>query len=422
MKIDILLGLQWGDEGKGKVVDVLTPHYDVIARFQGGSNAGHSLEFNGVKHVLHLIPSGIFHKDKINIIGNGVVIDPLGFQNEIQNLISLGLTPTDNLFISRKAHLILPTHLLLDKFLEEKKGKLKIGSTLKGIGPAYTDKSGRNGLRVGDLSSPDFDKKYADLIASHKELLLKYGFDFSDTLPELETNWLNSLNTIKKFKFIDSEYLINEYLDNKKTVLAEGAQGTLLDVDFGAYPFVTSSNTIAAGAFTGLGIAPARVGNVIGIVKAYCTRVGSGPFPTELFDSLGEKLRKNGFEFGSTTGRPRRCGWLDLVALKYAIMLNGITEIVLTKADVLSDFESINICTGYKIDGKIVQKVPFDNEAVIEPVYVTMKGWMKDISKLKSYDEFPPELKNYLKFIEEETNVKISIVSVGSDRLATIRI
>ncbi len=422
MKIDILLGLQWGDEGKGKVVDVLTPHYDVIARFQGGSNAGHSLEFNGVKHVLHLIPSGIFHKDKINIIGNGVVIDPLGFQNEIQNLISLGLTPTDNLFISRKAHLILPTHLLLDKFLEEKKGKLKIGSTLKGIGPAYTDKSGRNGLRVGDLSSPDFDKKYADLIASHKELLLKYGFDFSDTLPELETNWLNSLNTIKKFKFIDSEYLINEYLDNKKTVLAEGAQGTLLDVDFGAYPFVTSSNTIAAGAFTGLGIAPARVGNVIGIVKAYCTRVGSGPFPTELFDSLGEKLRKNGFEFGSTTGRPRRCGWLDLVALKYAIMLNGITEIVLTKADVLSDFESINICTGYKIDGKIVQKVPFDNEAVIEPVYVTMKGWMKDISKLKSYDEFPPELKNYLKFIEEETKVKISIVSVGSDRLATIRI
>lgn len=422
MKIDILLGLQWGDEGKGKVVDVLTPHYDVIARFQGGSNAGHSLEFNGVKHVLHLIPSGIFHKDKINIIGNGVVIDPLGFQNEIQNLISLGLTPKDNLFISRKAHLILPTHLLLDKFLEEKKGKLKIGSTLKGIGPAYTDKSGRNGLRVGDLSSTDFDKKYADLIASHKELLLKYGFDFSDTLPELETNWLNSLNTIKQFKFIDSEYLINEFLDNNKTVLAEGAQGTLLDVDFGAYPFVTSSNTIAAGAFTGLGIAPSHVGNVIGIVKAYCTRVGSGPFPTELFDSSGEKLRKNGFEFGSTTGRPRRCGWLDLVALKYAIMLNGITEIVLTKADVLSDFESINICTGYKIDGKIVQKVPFDNEAVIEPVYVTMKGWMKDISKLKSYDEFPPELKNYLKFIEEETNVKISIVSVGSDRLATIRI
>ncbi len=403
MKIDILLGLQWGDEGKGKVVDVLTPHYDVIARFQGGSNAGHSLEFNGVKHVLHLIPSGIFHKDKINIIGNG-------------------LTPTDNLFISKKAHLILPTHLLLDKFLEEKKGTSKIGSTLKGIGPAYTDKSGRNGLRVGDLSSPDFDNKYADLIASHKDLLLKYGFDFSDTLPELETNWLNSLNTIKKFKFIDSEYLINEYLDNNKTVLAEGAQGTLLDVDFGAYPFVTSSNTIAAGAFTGLGIAPSRVGNVIGIVKAYCTRVGSGPFPTELSDSSGEKLRKNGFEFGSTTGRPRRCGWLDLVALKYAIMLNGITEIVLTKADVLSDFESINICTGYKIDGKIVQKVPFDNEAVIEPVYITMKGWMKDISKLKSYDEFPPELKKYIKFIEEETNVKISIVSVGSDRLATIRI
>lgn len=422
MKIDILLGLQWGDEGKGKVVDVLTPHYDVIARFQGGSNAGHSLEFNGVKHVLHLIPSGIFHKDKINIIGNGVVIDPLGFQNEIQNLISLGLTPTDNLFISKKAHLILPTHLLLDKFLEEKKGTSKIGSTLKGIGPAYTDKSGRNGLRVGDLSSPDFDNKYADLIASHKDLLLKYGFDFSDTLPELETNWLNSLNTIKKFKFIDSEYLINEYLDNNKTVLAEGAQGTLLDVDFGAYPFVTSSNTIAAGAFTGLGIAPSRVGNVIGIVKAYCTRVGSGPFPTELSDSSGERLRKNGFEFGSTTGRPRRCGWLDLVALKYAIMLNGITEIVLTKADVLSDFESINICTGYKIDGKIVQKVPFDNEAVIEPVYITMKGWMKDISKLKSYDEFPPELKKYIKFIEEETNVKISIVSVGSDRLATIRI
>jgi len=422
MKIDILLGLQWGDEGKGKVVDVLTPDYNVIARFQGGSNAGHSLEFNGVKHVLHLIPSGIFHKDKINIIGNGVVIDPVGFQNEIQNLVKLGLTPTDNLYISKKAHLILPTHILMDQFLEEKKGNQKIGSTLKGIGPAYTDKSGRNGLRIGDLLSPDFNIKYGDLIANHKDFFSKNGFDFKETLPELERNWLESLNTIKKFRFIDSEYLINEYLDDTKTILAEGAQGTLLDVDFGAYPFVTSSNTIAAGAFAGLGIAPARVGNVIGIVKAYCTRVGSGPFPTELFDSTGEKLRKNGFEFGSTTGRPRRCGWLDLVALKYSIMLNGVTEIVLTKADVLSDFESIKICTEYKINGKIVQKVPFDNDAPIEPVYVNLKGWMSDISGMKTYDEFPSELKNYIKFIEKETNVRVSIVSVGSDRLATIRI
>ena len=422
MKIDILLGLQWGDEGKGKVVDVLTPDYDVIARFQGGSNAGHSLEFNGMKHVLHLIPSGIFHKDKINIIGNGVVIDPVGFQSEIQNLIELGLTPTDNLFISRKAHLILPTHILMDKFLEEKKGNQKIGSTLKGIGPAYTDKSGRNGLRVGDLLSPDFENKYSELIANHKDLLSKYNFDFEGTLPELEKTWLDSLNTIKKFSFIDSEYVINEYLEDNKTVLAEGAQGTLLDVDFGAYPFVTSSNTIAAGAFTGLGIAPSRVGSVIGIVKAYCTRVGSGPFPTELFDSTGEKLRKNGFEFGSTTGRPRRCGWLDLVALKYSIMLNGVTEIVLTKADVLSDFESIKICTGYKINGKIVQQVPFDNDIKIEPVYTNMEGWMTNISNMKSYDEFPAELKNYIRFIEKETDVKVSVVSVGSDRLATIHI
>lgn len=421
MKIDILLGLQWGDEGKGKVVDVLTPSYDVIARFQGGANAGHSLEFNGMKHVLHLIPSGIFHKDKINIIGNGVVIDPVGFQNEIEALINLGLSPVDNLFISKKAHLILPTHILLDKFYENKKGNLKIGSTLKGIGPAYTDKSARNGLRIGDLLLSSFNEKYNSLINNHKEYLSKFGFDYENILPGLEESWLKSLETIRKFTFIDSEYVVNEYLDQDRSFLAEGAQGTLLDVDFGAYPYVTSSNTVAAGTFTGLGIAPSRVGKVIGIVKAYCTRVGSGPFPTELFDETADKLRKNGFEYGSTTGRPRRCGWLDLVALNYSIMLNGVTEMVLTKADVLSDFEDIKICTAYKINGATVNKIPFDNDAPVEPVYTTLKGWNKDISNMKSFDEFPVELKEYIGFIEQITKVKISMISVGADRLATVK-
>lgn len=420
MKIDILLGLQWGDEGKGKVVDVMTPRYDVIARFQGGPNAGHSLEFNGIKHVLHIIPSGIFHREKINIIGNGVVIDPAIFEEEINALVKMGLDPTSNLLISKKAHLILPTHKLLDAAQEAKKGKNKIGSTLKGIGPTYTDKTARHGMRVVDILAPDFTERYNALTASHKEMLKMYDFDYSEVLPKMELNFLNALNTLKKFKFIDNEYELNDYLHNEKSVLAEGAQGTLLDLEFGSYPFVTSSNTIAAGAFAGLGLAPSHIGKVIGIVKAYCTRVGSGPFPTELFDETGETLRKQGNEFGATTGRPRRCGWLDLVALKYAIMINGVNEIALTKADVMSNFETINICTAYKVNGEITSRFPTDSNAVIEPVLTPFKGWQQDISNIKTYDELPVEFKMYIQYIEKETGAKVSIVSVGPDREATI--
>lgn len=420
MKIDILLGLQWGDEGKGKVVDVMTPRYDVVARFQGGPNAGHSLEFNGIKHVLHIIPSGIFHKEKINIIGNGVVIDPTIFEEEIKALVQMGLEPTRNLLISKKAHLILPTHKLLDAAQEAQKGKDKIGSTLKGIGPTYTDKTARHGLRVCDLMSPDFVEKYNKLANQHKNMLKMYNFDFEEVLPKMELNFFDSLNCIKSFQFIDSEYEIAEYLDNNKSVLAEGAQGTLLDLEFGSYPFVTSSNTIAAGAFSGLGLAPNRVGKVIGIVKAYCTRVGSGPFPTELFDATGEQLRTQGNEFGATTGRPRRCGWLDLVALKYAIMVNGVTEIALTKADVMSNFDTINVCTAYKINGKITDRFPTDSDVEIEPVLTPFKGWMQDISQVREYDELPIEFKMYIQFLEKETGAKISVVSVGPDREATI--
>lgn len=420
MKIDILLGLQWGDEGKGKVVDVMTPRYDVIARFQGGPNAGHSLEFNGIKHVLHIIPSGIFHREKINIIGNGVVIDPAIFEEEINALVKMGLDPTSNLLISKKAHLILPTHKLLDAAQEAKKGKNKIGSTLKGIGPTYTDKTARHGMRVVDILAPDFTERYNALTTSHKEMLKMYDFDYSEVLPKMELNFLNALNTLKKFKFIDNEYELNDYLHNEKSVLAEGAQGTLLDLEFGSYPFVTSSNTIAAGAFAGLGLAPSHIGKVIGIVKAYCTRVGSGPFPTELFDETGETLRKQGNEFGATTGRPRRCGWLDLVALKYAIMINGVNEIALTKADVMSNFETINICTAYKVNGEITSRFPTDSNAVIEPVLTPFKGWQQDISNIKTYDELPVEFKMYIQYIEKETGAKVSIVSVGPDREATI--
>ena len=420
MKCDILLGLQWGDEGKGKVVDVMTPRYDVIARFQGGPNAGHSLEFNGIKHVLHIIPSGIFHKDKTNIIGNGVVIDPCIFEEEINALVKMGLDPVSNLLISKKAHLILPTHRLLDAAQEAQKGKNKIGSTLKGIGPTYTDKTARHGLRVIDILSPDFTAKYNTLTALHKKMLKMYEFDYSEVLPKMELNFFEALNTLKKFRFIDNEYEVSDYLNNRKSVLAEGAQGTLLDLEFGSYPFVTSSNTIAAGAFTGLGLAPSKVGKVIGIVKAYCTRVGSGPFPTELFDATGETLRTQGNEFGATTGRPRRCGWLDLVALKYAIMVNGVTEIALTKADVMSNFETINICTAYKINGEITTRFPSESDAEIEPVLTPFKGWMQDISEVKTYDELPPEFKMYIQYIEKETGTKISIVSVGPDREATI--
>jgi len=419
-KIDILLGLQWGDEGKGKIVDVVTPKYDVVARFQGGPNAGHSLEFNGIRHVLHIIPSGIFHKEKTNIIGNGVVIDPITFEEEINALKNLGLTPTDNLFVSKKAHLILPTHRLLDAAYESQKGDQKIGSTLKGIGPTYTDKTARTGLRVCDLISPNFAEKYSQAITQHLKILNGLGFDYKTILPELEHKWRASLDTLKSFTFIDSEYEMYDYLQSGKSVLAEGAQGTMLDLEFGAYPFVTSSNTIAAGAFTGLGLDPHLAGKVIGIVKAYCTRVGSGPFPTELFDAIGEQLRKQGNEYGATTGRPRRCGWLDLVALKYALMINGVTDIALTKADVMDNFETINICTAYKVNGELTTRMPTETDVDIEPVYTPLKGWMQDISSCKTYDELPQTFKDYIRFIEEETHVKISIVSVGPDRDATI--
>lgn len=421
MKIDILLGLQWGDEGKGKIVDVVTPNYDVVARFQGGPNAGHSLEFNGIRHVLHIIPSGIFHKDKVNVIGNGVVIDPVVFEQEIRSLVDLGLTPTDNLFISAKAHLILPTHRLLDAAYETQKGKMKIGSTLRGIGPAYTDKTARTGLRVCDLLSPDFMEKYHTAVARHTEILERYPVDnLRQRLDEMEKEWLSSLATLKQFKVIDSEYEIFDYMQQGRTVLAEGAQGTLLDLEFGAYPFVTSSNTIAAGAFTGLGLAPHYAGKVIGIVKAYCTRVGSGPFPTELFDETGERLRRQGNEFGATTGRPRRCGWLDLVALKYAIMVNGVTDIALTKADVLSDFDTINVCTAYKVNGILTDRMLADSFADIEPVYTSLPGWKQDISAIRNYDAMPQPFKDYVHFIEEKVQTKVSIVSVGPDRDATM--
>lgn len=420
MNLDILLGLQWGDEGKGKIVDVLTPEYEVIARFQGGPNAGHTLEFNGLKHVLHIIPSGIFHQDKINIIGNGVVIDPVIFKKEIEALEKMGANPVKNLYISKKAHLILPTHKLLDAALESRKGSQKIGSTLKGIGPTYTDKTARNGLRVLDLLAPNFKEKWNAAIANHQDLLDKYNFEYQEILPQMITEWLESIETLSRFTCIDSEYEVNQYLNDHKKVLAEGAQGTLLDVDFGSYPYVTSSNTVAAGAFTGLGVAPSKSGKVIGIVKAYCTRVGSGPFPTELFDETGEQLRKQGFEFGSTTGRPRRCGWLDLVALNYSIMINGVTEIVLTKADVMNNFDTIQVCTSYKMNGEITDRFPANTDAEVEPVYTTFQGWNCDINTIKNYNQLPAAFKSYIDFIEKETGVKISIVSTGPDRSETI--
>jgi len=416
MKLDILLGLQWGDEGKGKVVDVLTPHYDVIARFQGGPNAGHTLEFNGLKHVLHTIPSGIFHQDKINIIGNGVVIDPIIFQKEVESLEKIGFHPTENLFISKKAHLILPTHKWIDAMLEEQKGTQKIGSTLKGIGPTYTDKIARNGFRVCDIIAPDFLDKFAAIYKKHSDLLIKNSYKPQDDITTIFTDWFNSLQTILRFKLIDSEYEVNDYMKAGKKVLAEGAQGTLLDIDFGSYPFVTSSNTVAAGACTGLGVAPNQTGRVIGIVKAYCTRVGSGPFPTELFDETGELLRKQGHEFGSTTGRARRCGWLDLVALKYSIMINGVTEMVLTKADVMDNFDTIKICTAYQIGEKTTDRFPTEINTEIKPVYKEFKGWKQNLSKEKSYEKIPQTFKDYVAFIENETEIPIRLISTGPDR------
>lgn len=420
-KVDVLLGLQWGDEGKGKIVDVLTPKYDIIARFQGGPNAGHTLEFEGIKHVLHTIPSGIFRKNTLNIVGNGVVIDPVILKEEIDSLSQYNLPFQEILFISKKAHLILPTHRLLDQASEQAKGIGKIGSTLKGIGPTYMDKTGRNGIRVGDIFLPNFKEKYNQLIEKHKEILKQYkGFEYD--LKALEPAFFEGIELLKTIHAIDSEHFINQALKENKTILAEGAQGTLLDIDFGSYPFVTSSNTISAGTCTGLGVAPSKIGNVIGIFKAYCTRVGSGPFPTELHNKSGEDIRKAGHEFGATTGRPRRCGWIDLPTLKYAIMINGVTELSMMKADVLDDFDEIKVCTHYIIDGEKIDYLPFDiKDLDIEPVYVTMKGWNTPLTQLSSYTKAPKELKDYISYLEKELEVPIKTISLGPDRDQTIQ-
>jgi adenylosuccinate synthase len=417
MKVDVLLGLQWGDEGKGKVVDVLTPQYDVITRFQGGPNAGHTLEFDNKKFVLHNIPSGIFQGDKINVIGNGVVLDPIIFKEEIDKLKEKGVDLKDKLFISKKAHLILPTHRILDAASEASKGKTKIGSTLKGIGPTYMDKTGRNGIRVGDLLS-NFEEKYANLKEKHESLIKMYGFEYS--LAQYEEGLQKGIETLREFTLIDSEHELNRYLKGGKSILAEGAQGTLLDIDFGSYPYVTSSNTVCAGACIGMGIAPHRIGEVYGIFKAYCTRVGSGPFPTELFDGDGDKMRENGNEFGSTTGRPRRCGWLDLVALKYSVMLNGVTKLIITKGDVLSCFETIKIASAYKIGDNVTEEFPYEIPDNLEPIYTELPGWNCDLTGLKSEADFPEALKNYIRYLEEQLEVPVSIVSVGPDRDQTI--
>jgi len=420
MKVDVLLGLQWGDEGKGKIVDVLTPQYDIIARFQGGPNAGHTLEFEGIKHVLHTIPSGIFRANVKNVIGNGVVIDPVVFQKEIEKLAPFNMDIFNNLIISKKAHLILPTHRLLDAASEASKGTNKIGSTLKGIGPTYMDKTGRNGIRVGDIFAPNFTEKYAAMVEKHKGIL-KHTPDFTYNLEELEAPFFEGIELLKKFSCIDSEIYLNNALKEGKKILAEGAQGTMLDIDFGTYPFVTSSNTVTAGTCTGLGVAPTKIGNVIGIFKAYCTRVGSGPFPTELHDQDGEKIRKEGNEFGSTTGRPRRCGWVDLPALKYAVMINGVTELSMMKADVLSVFEKIKVCTHYKINGELEEYLPYDiTNLEIEPIYEELEGWNCDLTELDSYENAPQALKNYVTYLEKALEVPITVVSVGPDRKQTL--
>jgi adenylosuccinate synthase len=419
MKIDVLLGLQWGDEGKGKIVDVLTPQYDIIARFQGGPNAGHTLKFEGTTHVLHTIPSGIFHDNMTNVIGNGVVIDPVVFEREVNDLIALDVPVSERLLISKKAHLILPTHRLLDAASEAAKGADKIGSTLRGIGPTYMDKTGRNGLRVGDISRPDFQQRYDKLVAKHKGLLAHFEFDYD--LAPMEAEFFASLGTLKSIPTIDSEQYLNDELASGKKILAEGAQGSLLDIDFGSYPFVTSSNTVAAGACTGLGMAPARIGRVIGIFKAYCTRVGSGPFPTELEDEVGERIRKAGGEFGATTGRPRRCGWIDLPALRYAIMINGVTDLCMTKADVLDSFESIMVATKYQLGDEVTNHLPFDvDDQSLAPIYEELQGWNSPLTELNSTEEFPQALNRYIDFLEAQLNVPISVVSVGPDRTQTI--
>jgi adenylosuccinate synthase len=418
MNIDILLGLQWGDEGKGKIVDALSPLYDVIARFQGGPNAGHSLEFNNVKHVLHLIPSGIFHPDKLNIIGNGVVIDPAVFKKEIEELGPPLPELTKRLIISSRANLILPSHRILDAAFEFQKGKTKIGSTLKGIGPAYTDKTSRNGIRVGDILRENFREIYFEQLKRHLTILKSYEFKFE--LEEYEKGWFEGIEMLKKFRILNTEYFVNELSEKGKRVLAEGAQGTMLDVDFGSYPYVTSSNTISAGACTGLGISPKLIGEIFGIVKAYCTRVGSGPFPTELNDETGNSLRNLGHEFGSTTGRPRRCGWLDLPALRYSIMINGITRLFLTKADVMSGFKTIKICTSYRVNGKECLEIPFDTDSEIEPVYTEFDGWAENISDIREFSKLPQALRKFIEFLEIRTKVPVTMVSVGPDREETI--
>jgi len=417
MQVDVLLGMQWGDEGKGKIVDVLTPKYDVIARFQGGPNAGHTLEFDGKKFVLHTIPSGIFHEGTMNLIGNGVVIDPVTLRKEIYNLIDQKVPFTERLLISRKAHLILPTHRLLDAASEKAKGKDKIGSTLKGIGPTYMDKTGRNGLRIGDIETSDFKEKYEALKEKHLQLLDRMKYEV-DGLDEMEKEWMESITFLQQIPFVNSEYYINQALQEGKKILAEGAQGSLLDIDFGSYPFVTSSNTICAGACTGLGIAPNRIGEVYGIFKAYCTRVGSGPFPTELEDEIGQKLRDIGHEYGATTGRPRRCGWLDMVALKYAVMLNGVTKLIMTKADVLNAFETLEVCTSYTMNGEETFEFPFDHaNQTIKTNCKTIPGWNQEVSVDKP---LPSQLEDYIDCIEKETGCQIVIVSMGPDRKQTM--
>ena len=420
MAVDVLLGLQWGDEGKGKIVDVLTRKYDIIARFQGGPNAGHTLEFEGKKHVLHTIPSGVFHEKVCNVVGNGVVIDPVIFKGELDKLIAQEPDVLSRLKISRKAHLILPSHRLLDAASEAAKGKKKIGSTLKGIGPTYMDKTGRNGLRVGDIQLDNFQELYNNLVTKHKQLLSGYP-DFTYDLSELEPTWFEAIEYLRTLDIIDSEPYVHQAIKDGRTILAEGAQGTLLDIDFGTYPFVTSSNTTCAGACTGLGVAPNRIKNVYGIFKAYCTRVGSGPFPTELFDETGETIQAQGHEFGATTGRPRRCGWLDLPALKYAIDVNGVTELMMMKADVLSGIGNLKVCTAYRYKGEVIEHLPYKlEEDLIEPIFTEVAGWNEDLTKMTSEDEFPESFKSYIDYIEKEVGVPISLISVGPDRAQTI--
>lgn len=419
MKVDVLLGLQWGDEGKGKIVDVLAPNYDVVARFQGGPNAGHTLEFDGIKHVLHQIPSGIFRSGIRNVIGNGVVLDPVVFKAEIDKLSKYQLDVKANLYISKKATLIIPTHRLLDQVQEKAKGENKIGSTLKGIGPSYQDKIGRQGLRVGDVLSPSFEEKLEKLAAVHFEILKHHDLVFD--WEELKSQFMEAVEFLKQFKLIDSEYFLNQELKAGSTILAEGAQGSLLDIDFGSYPFVTSSSTVTAGACIGLGVAPRHIGEVYGIFKAYSTRVGSGPFPTELLNEEGEALRKEGNEYGSTTGRPRRCGWIDLPSLKYSIMINGVSQLLMMKADVLSIFSEIKACTKYKLaDGTITDQVPYEliNER-ITPIYEDLKGWHCNLKGLTE-EQLPMELKNYIEFLETRLGVPISLISIGPDRTETI--